>query len=92
MKEPIISQIVPEKSDPLLWDAACCGLTILDVMQLGLSPIAMKCSESARRVIDVMCDAQGYNWEWVPTEVWPPYEPWPWSSRMGEAVLTKVGK
>jgi hypothetical protein len=91
MREPIISQIVPERSDPLLWDAACCGLTLLDVMQLGLSPISIKCSESAKPIIDVMCDAQGYNWEWEADRRITPVDE-DYQARIGEAVLKKVGK
>ena len=88
---PVPIQLIAGRSHPLMRALAGSGATIFDCIWLEISPIVFRCNEAWKPVLEIACAKAGYAWEWVADEVWPAdYEPGPYSSRWGEAVLTKV--
>lgn len=83
--------LIPDRSDPLVSDAAEAGFHVSAVMDLGLSPLAFECNEAWKPLLSRLGDRYGYCWEWVPDEGWEVVELMPWQSRYGIVVLTKVG-
>jgi hypothetical protein len=81
---------LPERSDPLLRTACFAGLTIYDLLQLGLSPLAFKCNSAWVPLLERMVATVPYVYEWVADEAWRDVEIEPWQTRPGEVVLTKV--
>jgi hypothetical protein len=73
---------VRDRSDPLLGPMCYASLTVVDVMQVGLSPMVFTCNEGWTQIFDRLCPLYGYVYEWVSDELLQP--------RIGEAVLTKV--
>lgn len=89
MRYPDRPEIIPNRCDPLVSDAACAALTIADCLNIGLSPITIKCNEAWKPLLERMGTRFGYCWEWVSTDSFP--QSTEHYARFGEAVLTKVG-
>jgi hypothetical protein len=81
-----------ERSDPLLRTACYAGLTVYDLLQLGLSPLAFRCNSAWVPLLERMVATVPYVYEWVADEAWRDVEMTePWQTCPGEVVLTKVG-
>lgn len=96
MPEPGFIKLIDGDSDPLVKSACFAGFSLVDIMSLGLSPIAVNVNEAWIPLIRRASENFGYCWEWVPdeadaqfrTEAYQSENPW-WSCP-GRAVLRKV--
>ena len=90
MSGPDQLAICVERSSPLLINFAKAGFSLMEVMWLGLSPLAFKCNEAWKPILEIVCAKTDYHWEWIP-DPYPPETIFPeWYIRPGEAMLTKV--
>jgi hypothetical protein len=94
MSGPDTPSILIERSHPLFRTAASAGLTIVDCLVIGLSPLAFQCTQKWVPLLEWMCPQFGYVFEWVSTDYREDavFEEYPYLVRDGEAVLTKVDK
>jgi hypothetical protein len=91
MRLPEADQLMAlvDRSDPLLGVACTAGFTIVDLLQLGLSPLVFWCNNAWVPLLERMCPKFGYVYEWVPVGEYRGLETQAWHH--GEVVLTKVG-
>jgi hypothetical protein len=87
--------LIRGQSDPLITTAAHANWTLVDILSVGFSPIAIECNEAWKPLLDKACERFGYCWEWIaaanqPAADHPTWVEHPWLSRDGIAVMRKV--
>lgn len=69
-------------------NAAYAGLSVVEICQLGISPIRFRCDEAWKPILDRIEITFGYCYEWLPDN--PDEVPEPWRNRWGTVHLKKV--
>lgn len=76
-------------TDELALAAFDAGMTLGEVLALGISPIKIRCTDGWKPLLEKIEERFGYCWEWVPDSDKPPAEYY--LKRWGVCVLRKVG-